>query len=361
MSEPMPPVSDHRRAYAYCASCPKLCRFSCPVSESERRETVTPWGKMNVGHQLATESRPLDASAVDAAYACSGCMRCTSHCRHGTDVATALVAVRSKAAHDGLLPEPIQKLRTRFQTHGSPFASPLPQLSKSAGAVTGGAYFPGCTALAKEPAMVGQALRSAQKVGAHLSLSPAAGHCCAYPLYAAGLLEEFAQHAKRFVEQTSGPLTVGDPGCAFTFMKLYPQVGVPSPADRLWVDVVADRLRNGVDGAPVEQSLGWHDPCHLGRGLGRYEAPRAILQAALGGASFAEAAESRQDAGCSGAGGALPRTHSATAKDIGARQAQAIGAKTVVTACPAARRWFEKSGASAISLETVLAKFLQVE
>ena len=259
MSEPMPPVSDHRRAYAYCASCPKLCRFSCPVSESERRETVTPWGKMNVGHQLATESRPLDASAVDAAYACSGCMRCTSHCRHGTDVATALVAVRSKAAHDGLLPEPIQKLRTRFQTHGSPFASPLPQLSKSAGAVTGGAYFPGCTALAKEPAMVGQALRSAQKVGAHLSLSPAAGHCCGYPLYAAGLLEEFAQHAKRFVEQTSGPLTVGDPGCAFTFMKLYPQVGVPSPADRLWVDVVADRLRNGVDGAPVEQSLGWHE------------------------------------------------------------------------------------------------------
>ena len=57
----------------------------------------------------------------------------------------------------------------------------------------------------------------------------------------------------------------------------------------------------------------------------------------------------------------MPRTHSATAKDIGARQAQAIGAKTVVTACPAARRWFEKSGASAISLETVLAKFLQVE
>ena len=40
------------------------------------------------------------------------------------------------------------------------------------------------------------------------------------------------------------------------------------------------------------------------------------------------------------------------------RQAQEVGAgRAVVTACPAARRMFEKAGAEALALETVLARY----
>src|SRR6185437_16837216 len=98
----------------------------------------------------------------------------------------------------------------------------------------------------------------------------------------------------------------------------------------------------------------YHDPCHLGRGLGRYEAPRAILQHALGGKAFAEARDARQDGGCSGGGGVLPRTHGETSIEIARRQGEALCEQAaIVTACPAARRMFEKAGRKSLALETV--------
>ncbi len=55
----------------------------------------------------------------------------------------------------------------------------------------------------------------------------------------------------------------------------------------------------------------------------------------------------------------LPLTRPATAVGIAERQAQELGpGRTIVTACPAARRMFEKAGAQALSLETVLARYL---
>jgi Fe-S oxidoreductase len=356
------PASDPRRTreYAYCDACPKLCRFSCPVSEAERRETVTPWAKMDVGHQRQTRARPLDASSAEAVYACTGCMRCTEHCRHGNQVAPALVALRTEAVKEGVAPPAVKALADRFATHGSPFSTPLREAAESLGAREGGSYFPGCTALVKEPAVVADAIRAAAGVGLPLELSPLAGRCCGYPLWAAGHPVAFRAHAENFARAASGmpSIVAGDPGCAYTLTVLYPQVEVSLPPVRLWVDEVARRLPLEGTGTPVQLDAAYHDPCHLGRGMGRYEAPRAILQHALGGKSFGEAEAARHDGGCSGGGGLLPRTHPETSVEIARRQHAALGeGKTVVTACPAARRMFEKGGARAINLETLLARY----
>jgi Fe-S oxidoreductase len=359
------PLDAHRREYAYCASCPKLCRFSCPVSEADRSESVTPWGKMLTGHHAVTGQRPVDAPAAEAAFACSGCMRCTENCVHHNDVPQALVAVRSEAAKAGVLPEGVKKLADRFEAHRAPFAVRLPDVAARAGAGIGGTYFPGCTALVKEPGIVKDAIAAAKGVGLKLGVSVLAGQCCGYPLHAAGLLDQFAAHARRVAEAApqQGPLLVGDPGCAFTLMKLYPQVGVALPDVRLWVDEVARRLTPALAGKALGGAHAYHDACHLGRGLGRYEGPRAILQAALGGAAFREAAESRADGGCSGGGGALPRARPGTANEIAKRQAHEVapGGETLVTACPASRRMFERNGAKAVALETLLARFFEGE
>ncbi len=360
----LPSVAEGRRAYAYCAACPKLCRFSCPVSEAERRETTTPWGKMVVGHQLVTHSKALDASSAEAAYACSGCMRCTEHCRHHNEVAPSLVAVRAEAVRSRTAPESVNRLRARFLEGGSPFRESLAESARKAGARTEGRYFPGCTALTKEPQLVADAQTAASAVGLELRVSDASRSCCGYPLYAAGLLDEFRAQALAFARTAPDePLVVGDPGCAYTLSVLYPQVGVDLPEVRLWVDEVARRLPLDVQGQPLEGEFGYHDPCHLGRGLGRYESPRALLQAALGGRPFSEAAERRSDAGCSGGGGVLPRTHPETAKEMARRQAGEVnevgGDRTVVTACPAAKRMFERAGARSMMLETALARFLK--
>ena len=364
--ESLPHASDPRREreYAYCTACPKLCRFSCPVSEAERRETVTPWGKMEVGHQLQTRARPMDASSAEAVYACSDCGRCTEHCRHGNQVAPALVALRAEAVRAEVAPPAVKALADRFATYGSPFAGSLREAATAAGLREEGTYFPGCTALFKEPSLVGDALSASEAAGMPLAVSPLSARCCGYPLYAAGHLEAFRAHAEGFAEaaKSAAPLVVGDPGCAFTLIALYPKVGVALGEVKLWVDEVARHLSTSVGGRPVELDAAYHDPCHLGRALGRYEAPRAILQHALGGAPFAEAPNCRQDAGCSGGGGILPRTYPETSVEIARRQGEALGEdKTIVTACPAARRMFEKAGRDALALETVLARFFAGE
>jgi hypothetical protein len=57
-------MGGHAREYAYCATCPKACRFSCPVSESTKSETTTPGGKMTAAHLAVTGHRALDADAA---------------------------------------------------------------------------------------------------------------------------------------------------------------------------------------------------------------------------------------------------------------------------------------------------------
>jgi Fe-S oxidoreductase len=258
----------------------------------------------------------------------------------------------------------VKKLADRFASHGSPFARSLREDALRAGMRDEGTYFPGCTALAQEPGIVADAIAGAEAAGLPLAVGPLASRCCGYPLYAAGHLAAFRAHAASFAEAARGlpSIVVGDPGCAYTLAKLYPEAGVELPEVKLWVDEVARRLAEAPRGLPQKLEVAYHDPCHLGRGLGRYEAPRAILQHALGGAPFAEAHESRQDAGCSGGGGVLLRTHPETAVEIARRQGEALGeGTTVVTACPAAKRMFEKAGRKALALETVLARFFDAD
>jgi len=78
-----------------CAYCPKLCRFSCPVSESESRETVTPWSKMSLVYFASQGDNILEeASAQKAIEACTGCGACTDACAHGNPVAQTLAQTR---------------------------------------------------------------------------------------------------------------------------------------------------------------------------------------------------------------------------------------------------------------------------
>ena len=75
----MTAMDKHEQAYTYCAYCPKLCRFSCPVSEATHTESHSTWGKMTAAHLVSTEKRALDESTAKALHACTGCGRLCLH------------------------------------------------------------------------------------------------------------------------------------------------------------------------------------------------------------------------------------------------------------------------------------------
>jgi len=83
--------------------------------------------------------------------------------------------------------------------------------------------------------------------------------------------------------------------------------------------------------------LSYHDPCHLGRHMGIYDEPRAILDA-LPGVDVIERPATKENTICCGAGGGMRIFESGSlAEKIGQATLQSaieVGAEALVTACP---------------------------
>jgi len=81
----------------------------------------------------------------------------------------------------------------------------------------------------------------------------------------------------------------------------------------------------------------YHDPCHIGRHMGIYDQPRAILNA-LPGVDLIERYATKENTICCGAGGGMRIFESGSlAEKIGhaaLKSAMQVGAKALVTACP---------------------------
>ena len=124
------------------------------------------------------------------------------------------------------------------------------------------------------------------------------------------------------------------------------------------MEVLAAKLDRAKGRSPLTEAATYHDACHLGRGLGQYEEPRRLLRAAL--ATLREPRESQQEAGCSGGGGLLPRTMPETSVAIAERLANRVAPEGggIVTACPTARRMFERAGRRSEDLFSVIRRWL---
>jgi Fe-S oxidoreductase len=352
------------QATSTCTFCPKACRFSCPVSEATHRESLSAWGKMTAAHLVLTGQRPLDADVAQAAHACTGCGRCTSFCKHENQVGPTLFALRGQTVKAGLQPKGAASTLATFQQAQNPFGRELGSLVASWRAQAPVRYplFPGCSSLVKRPGLIEQTLTVAAAFGAPMGVARSSSRCCGYPLYAAGAFEAFESHARSVASAfaETPEVAVLDAGCAFTLRKLYPEVGVTVPARvRTVVEVLHDNLPHAPTRPPLPERVGYHDACHLGRGLSLYDEPRALVAKAV--TTIVEAPSLRREAGCSGGGGLVPRTMAETSVEIARRQGLEIAEDpdvALVSACPTSTRMFERAGRRAVDLISLLERWV---
>lgn len=355
----------HAPAYTTCAYCPKMCRFACPVAEAAPSESLSTWGKMVAGHLVQTQQRPLDEDAARALHACTGCMRCSTFCKHENQVGPALFAARGATVEAGLQPRGAATTLATFTQSQNPFGRELATLVAARRALGPVKFqlFPGCSALVKAPALVDDVLEVARRFGAPMGVARVSSRCCGYPLYAAGAHDAFREHAAAMADAMSRvpELTVLDPGCALTFLKVYPAFGVKLQTRvHTLVEVLADHLPHAPATPPLDEVVGYHDACHLGRGLGQYDQPRALLHRAV--RQVTEGASVRREGGCAGGGGLLPRTMPDVAVEVARRQAAEVTPSpdvAVVTACPTSRRMFERAGKKSYDLVTLLRRWTE--
>ncbi len=358
----LPVLESHRRALETCVFCPKLCRSACPVSNAETRETLTPWGKMSTAYFAASGDVPHEPAFARPAWACTGCYACRESCDHRNDVATTLLAARRGFLEAGLAPAAARQVVEGFSAHERATHHAVRELSTHPGVRRDArtALLVGCAYARALPEEARSAVDAASRlVGEPVALVEA---CCGLPLLHAGDANGFARQALTLAQETARRerLLVVDAGCALALRMHYHHAVVTlSPDVELLVELAAREL---VSLEPVvtdsKDPVRLHDSCQLGRGLGVFEAPRAVLTRALGRAPD-EFPDNRARAACSGAGGLLPRTMPETSREITrARLAEhaAAGGGRLVTSCASSLLAFRRAGARADDLVTFLAK-----
>jgi len=86
----------------------------------------------------------------------------------------------------------------------------------------------------------------------------------------------------------------------------------------------------------VERTVTYHDPCHLGRIAGVFDAPREIM-GSIPGLNLIEMPRSRQYSRCCGAGGGVKAGYpdiQAKMAQRRVREAEETGASELISACP---------------------------
>jgi heterodisulfide reductase subunit D len=127
-------------------------------------------------------------------------------------------------------------------------------------------------------------------------------------------------------------------GCYKTISQDYPKVGEMNFEILHMVQFIDRLIQAGKIQfkQEVPMKVTYHDPCHLGRASGIYEAPRRILKS-VPGIEFVEIERHHENSRCCGAGGGLKAGYPDVQQKMSqarVRDALATGATDFVTACP---------------------------
>jgi dimethylglycine catabolism B len=357
----LPMLEGRRAELERCVFCPKLSRAACPVSNAEPRETLTPWGKMTTAWMAAHGDVPIDLTHTAPAWACTECLACREACEHHNPVADVLVEARDALVRAGPVPSGASRARHGFDQHVTRTRAAAQALRDRARLRddTRSALFVGCVYLraAKREA------RDAVDAVSALEGAPVAliDTCCGLPLRLAGDLRGFERHATAVARVLAKyeEILVLDAGCAITLLNRYTkEAGIALlPRITLVIERAAQALQRlkPLPDAHAE-AIRWHDPCQLGRGLARYEAPRAILSRILG-APPAELEEGRSESVCSGAGGLLPWTMPEVAHAIADARLAAharSGGGRIVTACGSSLLLLRKRARGSVAIDDLV-------
>jgi dimethylglycine catabolism B len=333
-----------------CAFCPKLCRATCVVSESEPREALTPWGKMTNAFEAARGGEDLPGRA-ELAWGCSNCLRCREACDHRNPVTATLNDARADFVAAGMAPPSVRALLDRAPAIHEAGRAAVAKLADEPGVQSGAghALLLGCRYARELRDEARAAIRlAAGLVGAVELLS---GCCGAWQRAAGALAEARASREALLGQMRPGQrLLVLDPGCALELRE-----ASPTP-------LVALAARHAERFVPRQVGpVRYHDSCALGRGLGLYDEPRQLL-ARVTGASPLELETPRAWSRCSGGGGILPvsmKTVARAAAQRLRREHEELGGGTLVTGCASSLSQLRRAGARAVDLIALLERGLE--
>lgn len=342
----------------YCKFTSDYIDYNCPSYKKFRFETFSTGGRMWLIHGLMTDEVKWSPRLANILYACTTCGNCAENCafiKFKDVFVDILEMARSEAFKSGFCPERWLEVGHHVETEHNPYfekhvdrLSWLPADFKNP-EKTEISFFVGCTSSYREKKIARDTVDVLTKLGINYSIF-SEEWCCGSPLLRTGQRKGATDLASHNVElfQSKGIKTVltACAGCYRTLKEDYPKIlGKELPFEVLHISEYLKKLLD--DGkiqfkSEFKKTVTYHDPCHLGRHAGLYDAPRDVIKK-IPGIKFIEMRKIRGDASCCGAGGGVKAAYPEWSLEMATdrvKEAISTGADVLITTCPFCERNF---------------------
>ena len=338
-----------------------MCKSVCTTHSFTRKEQHSLHARITMLELARRGIRELDNKLVENQYHCTLCGLCKEWCATKQNFREIQKAFRADIVSLGKAPPKVLEIEKNLITTKNPYGEPpqkhhLPDSTISTDSDI--AIFIGCKVAYKPKTQnlaktVKEIFDSAKIHYTFLDDE----WCCgglASDLGLENTAKEEAEHNAKIIRATGArTLVTLCPRCAYSFKFDYPEWNIPLNIPVLHYTEFLSQLldeRKITLKKPLPETITYHDPCVLGRGLEVYKAPRDILRQ-VPQLKLVEMNWNRQKSLCCGAGGGYSLTNPKEASEIGYRvvkEAIRTGAGTLTVACPGCELNFalptEKSG-----------------
>jgi len=289
-------------------------------------KSTTPPGKLE--DEAFDINKYLSEDILDKTFSCTTCKKCTERCLPGHETAHKFEEFRAELVKRQLGPEKHQKIVGNLQQTGNVFGEGIDISDTTHEADADIIYFPGCVANYRMKKLRDATVEIFNALGIKYVI-PKDLVCCGSVMFRTGNdPSELVKKNKEIFGDKS--VVVSCAGCYSTFKHDYEGVHVQHLSEFL-----QDKL-DKLQLSEVKGKVTYHDPCHLGRGSGVYDAPREVIQA-IPGLEFVEFEHCRENADCCGAGGGVKSAKPDLANELGRKrgeQAKTMGVDAILSACP---------------------------
>src|SRR5581483_8727243 len=295
-------------------------------------------------------------------YTCTNCLMCQETCGVRDDGAgpwDIAVAMREEIANTEGPIEPHRPMYEALRRANNPWGTD----ARGAWAARLGLktlrehkaptlLFAGCSADRPEGRAAAVALaKLMQKAGDDFAILGADESCCGLYARDLGFRDEYTRLRDMNIEtiRRAGVGTVVTAcGSCRRIWGEYPKDDLPSVRVVHGVEYLDELARSGnlKFSKKITKKVAYHDPCHLGRGAGVYDAPRNLLRAIPGVELIEMPRNRRWSSGCGGGGG-VPESYPDLAKwsaEDRLAEAKAAGVELLLTTSAVCHRSFALAG-----------------
>jgi heterodisulfide reductase subunit D len=348
-------------------------KTKCPPYEFYRFQRFTPKSRWLMAQRVFHGLDPITPELKEVIYTCTNCLMCQELCgvrNDGFGPWDITVAMREEMTEKSGPMEAHRPILEGLQRYDNPWSQPKTERGLWASGLGlkmlgGGAttlLFAGCSADRDSGKAGAIALaKLMQKAGEDFVILGDEEKCCGLYAYDLGFRREYDRlendNLTRMRAAGIHKVVVACGSCRRIWQG-YAEKTEPKIAVVHGVEYVADLIQTGrlKLSKTVRKKVTYHDSCHLGRGCGVYEAPRAILRS-LPGVELVEMERNQRWAWCCGGGGGVPETYPELAQwnaEDRMREATETGVELVLTSSALCQRSFAGCSGAALPTQDLL-------